>query len=210
MNGMKAASLAFVVVGGLSAIVFAVLLTQGLMGSGANADERWHNLLPWLIMSGVFTFVGLLLALIFGVVSAAGGRGVATEGAGGAATNQAMQALLATAGPSLRITQASAGTARVEVASVGSEHGRAFIPLTYNLQMEVLVHFDEASRRYSYTSTWFESTGFSRNSEKFRGVMQRAERGKYLTLDGVVTVDFNTNHIYAVIDQALAPLGWSR
>ena len=123
---------------------------------------------------------------------------------------QAIESLLSLAGPSFKIERAGADAVRVEIFSVRSKRGRVLMPLSFNLEVEILVTLDAATRRYSFSGRSFESSGFSMHAERFTGVYRRKEWGKYLTLDGVVPVKFDTGAVFDRIEATLQPLGWRR
>lgn len=165
---------------------------------------------PGLIVSGSAAFAFLLAGFVFAVVGWSL-RGVVKDGLpAGPETERAVEAVLNLFGASQLATRIAPSTVRVEVVNVRADNGLVMVPFTVNVEMEILIRFDEAARKYGYVSTWFGSYGLGMSMQRQYGVMRRTENGKYLTLDGVTAVEFSTGAIYDQIDAALAPLGWSR
>lgn len=123
---------------------------------------------------------------------------------------EAIQSLLALAGPSFRAERIGTHAVRVEVFSVKSKRGKILIPFNYNLEVEILVTLQEESGTYSFSGRSFETSGFSMRQERFTGIYRRKEWGKHLTLDGVVPVKFDTGAVFDRIEDSLVPLGWMR
>lgn len=77
------------------------------------------------------------------------------------------------------------------------------MPLNFNLEVELFVRLDDATRTYAFSGRPFELDGFSMSQESFRGVYRRKEWGKHLAWDGMVPVKFDTGAVFDRIDAAL-------
>lgn len=199
---MKTAVWIFAALGAVGAAATVVLLLLAIR-------EVTPMRIALLITTGALTFTFLLVALILTIIRQSSNPRV-QAGLSGPATEQAVQALFTLQSPSLEVSRLSPSSVRIGVASVGAERGVILVPFVLRLEMEVIVNLDEQSRRYSFVNTWFESYGTSVSAQREYGVIRRREFGRYLTIDGIEAVNFDTGLVYQAIDGALAPLGWSR
>ena len=183
------------------------------------------------ILAITVTVGALITALVLGLVSRTAGGGLRT-GAGVSApsvssmpapaaasmpaqgamadpvTEQAVQTILALAGPSLQMTRTAPNVVKIQLVNVGDDNGRVIRPLSVRVYADIVMKFDGARRKVRYSGSWYEQSGLSVETEKVIGRVHRGVFGAYLTLDGVVTVSFNTMHVYRLTDQALASIGW--
>lgn len=201
-------------------LTFAVFLSQGLQGWGLGADDatgaplessgQWELLLPWVLVSGILGFTCLIIALVFGIVSRVVDGLVRRPGPGGPATIEAANAVLALSSPSLQMEWQAPATVKVQVVSVNPKQGLVLVLSPLRVEMDILVHFDEATRRYGYVSALGQSQGLGASFQKQYGVVRQVQKGRSLTFDGVQAVDFDTRFVYHRIDGAMKRLGWTR
>lgn len=125
-------------------------------------------------------------------------------------TDEAIAALLTLAAPSFQIEQISPHAVRVQVFSAKTKRNALLTPLVLQLEVEIEVHLDGSRGTYGFSGRVFEGTGFSMSTQTFRGVYRERRFGKFVTLDGVVPVKFNTGDIFDQMDSVLQPLGWHR
>lgn len=201
-------------------ITFAVFLSQGLQGWGLGADGttgdplesagRWKPLLPWVLVSGILGVTCLIIALVFWIVSRVLNGMVMRPGPGGPATDEAANTVLVLSSPSLQMEWQAPATVKVQVVSVNPTQGVVLVLSPLRVEMDILVYFDEATRRYGYVTALAQSQGFGASFQKQYGVVRHVQKGRYLTLDGIQAVDFDSRFVYDRIDGAMRRLGWTR
>lgn len=125
-------------------------------------------------------------------------------------TNEAIESLLALAGPAFRIERTDHNQVRVDVFSLKSKRGKVLMPLNLNLEVEIFVTLDEENQSYRFNGHSFETSGFSMRTERFTGIYRRKEWGKHLTLDGVQHIKFDTGAVFDRIEEVLRAQGWRR
>ena len=123
-------------------------------------------------------------------------------------TEQAVQAVLALAGPSLQMTRPKPDVVKIQLVNVGNDNGRVVKPLTARVFAEMTLKFKGSRRRVRHSLKLHQQSGRSRSTAVHYGRVYNSYSGAFLTLDGVITAKFNTRSVYELIDRALAPIGW--
>ena len=201
-------------VGGVSAVIFVILLVRMLTG-----DDGFFGfpagLFTLMVLAAIVAMGSLITALVLGVVSKASGSVPPMNQAypvASAATDpgveQAVQAVLALAGPSLQMTRTAPDVVKIHLVNVGNDNGRVMRPLTVRVFAEMTLKFDGARRRVKHSMRSYEQAGLMSSTSVHYGRSYESYAGVYLTLDGVVPVKFSTWPVYRAIDQALARVGW--
>lgn len=144
------------------------------------------------------------------------------QGSGsGPQTAQAVAALLALQSVSMNARRLSENEVAFHVVSIEGTPGAQLGQYAYSLELEIVVRLNEPKRKFSFITHTLESGGavmghdpathgWSIRRESFRGIQRVKIRGKWMQLNGMEIISFDSGKVYAAIEDTLRPLGWSR
>lgn len=122
----------------------------------------------------------------------------------------AIAALLGLQNPGLPVFLADPSTVRFEVCSIGSRDGVVFDPYSVQVELIVDVQLKPEKNTYRFRSKMAESIGMSDGVSVYYGYVRLKLRNRYLTLDGVNTLEFDSVPLFERIDSVLEEVGWHR